>query len=108
MIKNCCHINHIRQFVLVLLLSVISISMYGQVRFYATADANKVFQGSYFKVVFTVENSNMKNFIPPDFKGFRIISGPNEARFNFYINGITGYKYSYSYTLLAEKRVLFS
>ncbi len=98
--KNYCYIRHT---VFVLLLLVISVSSFAQVNFYATTDATEVFQGSYFKVAFTVENSNMKNFTPPDFNGFRIVSGPNRSSSYNLINGVHSSRLSYSYTLLAKK-----
>ncbi len=98
--KNYCYIRH---FVFVLLLLVISVSSFAQVNFYATTDATEVFQGSYIEVTFTVENSDMKNFTPPDFNGFRIVSGPNRSSSYNLINGVSSSKISYSYTLLAKK-----
>ncbi len=92
-----------RYFVAILLFFVLSSSSFAQLKFYATTDANEVFQGSYIEVEFTIENSDGKNFVPPDFKGLRVISGPNTSSSYQIVNGVSSSKKTYSYTLLAAK-----
>jgi hypothetical protein len=50
------------------------------------------------RVDFTM-NRDGDNFVPPDFKGFRILMGPSQAISSSWINGVRTYSKSYSYTL---------
>ena len=44
-------------------------------------------------------NRDGDNFVPPDFKGFRILMGPSQAISSSWINGVRTYSKTYSYTL---------
>ena len=44
-------------------------------------------------------NRDGDNFVPPDFKGFRILMGPSQAISSSWINGVRSYSKTYSYTL---------
>ncbi|KAB2845808.1 MAG: protein BatD, partial [Melioribacteraceae bacterium] len=62
-----------------LLLSAVNLSAQ---EFKATVDKTTVGQYERFRVYFTFENvnaNNVKNFRGPDFKGFQILSGPNQS-----------------------------
>lgn len=50
------------------------------------------------RVDFTM-NRDGDNFVPPDFKGFRILMGPSQAISSSWINGVRSYSKTYSYTL---------
>ena len=102
------HINYIKLFSIISLLIISSFTSFAQVNFYTTTDAKEVFQGSYIEVEFTVENAEGKKFTPPDFKGFRVISGPNTSSSYSIVNGISSSKKSYSYTLLATKPGIYT
>jgi len=103
--------NNKRSFFLFILMFS-SLTSYSQVRFYATTDAKEIFQGSYFKINFTIKNGTEKKFTPPDFKGFRKISGPNSSFYSSsdFVNGVmsTSTTKIFSYTLLAKDQGTFT
>ncbi len=74
-----------------------------QVRFYATSDAKEVFTGSYFSVSFTLENADGNSFTPPDFRSFKVLSGPSTSSEVSIINGARSSKKSFGYSLIAKK-----
>ncbi len=74
----------------------------GQGKFYAVCNADEVILGSYFNVEFVIENASPDDFVPPDFKGFKILSGPNRSSQVSIINGQRSQKESYGYTLIPE------
>ena len=79
-----------------------------QVRFHVTTDAKEVFTNSYFSVKFIIENSDGKNFNPPDFNPFKVVSGPSTSSEVSIINGVRSSKKSYSYTLIAKKPGIYT
>ncbi len=63
-------------------------SLFGQVKFFASSNSNTIGKGQYLQVQFTIENaSNVETIIPPSFKNFTIISGPNQQSSMSNING---------------------
>lgn len=73
--------------------------------FKATVDKTTVGQYERFRVYFTFENvnaNNVKNFRGPDFKGFQILSGPNQSTSMQIINGAVSGSVSYNYILQAS------
>lgn len=53
-------------------------------------------------------NQDGDNFNPPDFEGFRVVGGPNQAISNSYINGKRSYSKTYSYFLSPQARGKFT
>jgi hypothetical protein len=76
---------------------------YSQVKFYAVCNADEIILGSYFNVEFVIENGSHLDFVPPDFKGFQVISGPNRSSQISIINGQRSQKEAYGYSLIPEK-----
>jgi len=77
--------------------------LHSQVQFYAVSNAEEVILGSYFNVEFVIENASPDEFIPPGFKGFKVLSGPNRSSKMSIINGVRSQKESFGYTLIPEK-----
>lgn len=69
------------------------------VAFTASTDARQVVVGGYFEVSFTLENGEGKNFQPPAFKNFNLLSGPNRSMSTSSFNGKWSRTLSYSYNL---------
>ena len=65
----------------------------------AIADATEIELNGYFNLEFKIENSSGKNFTPPDFSAFNILSGPSQSSSMSIINGSISRSSSYSYTL---------
>ncbi|MAP55776.1 BatD family protein [Altibacter sp.] len=53
-------------------------------------------------------NQDGDNFNPPDFQGFRVVGGPNQAISNSYINGKRSYSKTYSYFLSPQSKGTFT
>jgi len=84
-------------------LIILPLASYNQdVRFYAHTDAIEIVAGSYFDVIFTLENSEGSDFSPPDFGNLQILSGPNRSSQMSIINGAVSRKMSIGYSILAK------
>jgi len=71
--------------------------------FTATVDKRKVSLNSTLQVTFTLENADGKNFRPPSFADFSVLSGPNQSTSMQFINGSMSRSVSYSYYLKPNK-----
>ncbi len=72
--------------------------------FSASADKTTVQQGERFQVSFTFSGgdpNSVRDFRPPDFQGFAILSGPNQSSSIQIINGQMNATLTYSYILKA-------
>ena len=67
--------------------------------FKVEVSSDSVLLGNYIVATFTLENASMEDFQAPTFKGFQIISGPNQSSSFSMINGAVTQKASYSYYL---------
>jgi hypothetical protein len=72
-------------------------------RFYVQVDAKKIIEGSYIEASFVLENGESLGFTPPSFKGFDVLSGPNQSTSMTIVNGRRSNKISLSYTLRPKK-----
>ena len=59
------------------------------------------------RIEFTM-NKDGDDFSPPDFNGFRVISGPSQAISSSWVNGVRCYSKTYSYTLAPTARGKFT
>ena len=73
------------------------------ITFTASTDARQVVVGGYFEVSFTLENGQGKNFQPPAFKNFNVLSGPNQSISTSSFNGKWSRTLTYSYNLQPKK-----
>ena len=80
---------------------------FAQVSFDAYTDAKEVLVNSYFEVTFTIKNANGVDFVPPSFKQFNILSGPNTSTSMQIVNGQVSREMGYSYTLQPKKEGRF-
>ena len=72
------------------------------IKFSASLSHNPVAAGEQFEVSFSV-NGNIEKFGAPDFRGFQVLSGPNQSSSMTSINGQTTMSVSLSYILVAER-----
>src|SRR5437870_2719555 len=73
---------------------------FAQARFIAVCPQKKIGKNDYLQVQFKVENaSNVESIIPPAFKNFSIVSGPNQESGMSDINGKVDQYVSLSYIL---------
>ncbi len=71
--------------------------------FKATVDRTSIPQNSQFQVYFTFDGEDVnkvRNFSPPNFAGFRALSGPNQSSNMTFINGKVSASLTYSYILI--------
>lgn len=81
-----------------------SVAMVGQsVTFTASTDAQQILLGSYVTVSFTLQNGKGSQFKAPNFKDFKIISGPSQSVQTTIINGAMSSEMAFSYTLQPQR-----
>lgn len=71
-------------------------------RFAVKVSKNQVATGEQFQVTYSV-NGSASRFSPPDFRGFQLISGPNESSSMTSINGNVSASTSISFDLMAVR-----
>ena len=79
-----------------------SLELWAQ-KFEITADKTTVSQNERFQVYLTFEGadaSSLQSFRPPSFRGFKILSGPNQSSSVQFINGKVSKSITYSYLLI--------
>ena len=85
-----------------------ALTLGAQVRFVATTQARQVVVNGVFEVSFTLENAEGRDFQPPPFTSFEVISGPSMSMSTTIINGRRSQSRSYRYTLMAEQEGIFT
>lgn len=77
--------------------------------FTASVDRNRLAMGEQLEITFTLEGSTAgKNFRPPSFSDFLVLSGPNQSTSMQFINGRMSSSVSYSYILQPRSEGTFS
>ncbi|UCH64484.1 MAG: protein BatD [Ignavibacterium sp.] len=79
--------------------------------FTASVDETTVADNQQFKVTFTFSGKNVngaKDFKPPAFSSFLVLSGPNQSTSIQFINGVQSGAISYSYIIQAKSLGKFS
>ena len=96
-------INHISILFLVLATSIAS----AQVKFEAKVSKKKLGINERLRIDFEM-NQDGDNFVPPSFKDFTVVGGPNTSVSNSWSNGKRSYSKTYSYFLAPKKRGNFT
>jgi hypothetical protein len=76
--------------------------LFADPKFTAIASKSEVAVGEQFEVDFSLDGGG-EHFIPPDFHGFQVLSGPNPSTSMTSINGVTTYNTTYGYIVTATK-----
>ena len=95
--------------ILLYMLMLTSVSIFAQ-EFTSSVDKTTVGENETFQVYFTFkgkDNNGLRNFSPPAFSGFRVLSGPNQSTSMQYINGAMSSSITYSYYLQAAQQGKF-
>lgn len=74
-----------------------------QVTFVAKVSKKKIGLNERVRVDFEM-NQDGDNFNPPEFEGFQVVGGPNQAISNSYFNGKRSYSKTYSYFLAPSSK----
>lgn len=72
--------------------------------FEAFADARQVMANQYFELTFTLKNAEGRNFNPPPFNDFAILSGPARGISTTIVNGKVSKEMSFTYTLQPKRK----
>ncbi|HLV39240.1 BatD family protein [Xanthomarina sp.] len=96
-------IKYISLFLIILSTSLAS----AQVTFEAKLSKNKLGINERLRIDFEM-NKDGDNFSPPDFVGFNVVGGPNQAVSTSWMNGQRSYKKTYSYFLSPKQRGSFT
>ncbi|MCX7546475.1 BatD family protein [Xanthomarina sp. F1114] len=96
-------LKHISILLIVLSTSLVS----AQVTFEAKLSKKKLGINERLRIDFEM-NKDGDNFNPPDFAGFNVVGGPNQAVSTSWMNGKRTYKKTYSYFLSPKKRGSFT
>jgi len=78
-----------------------------EVNFSVTASSDTILLGNYIEVSFSLENASPRNFEAPNFKGFDIVSGPNQSSSFSMMNGVTKQSMTYSYYVKPKEVGIF-
>ncbi|MEK9613169.1 MAG: BatD family protein [Flavobacteriaceae bacterium] len=89
------------QFFLSLMILGSLTSLQAQVRFNAKVSKKKLGINERLRVDFEM-NENGDNFMPPDFKGFQVVSGPNQSISRSWVNGVRNFSKTYTYFLTPQ------
>tara|TARA_R110002049_G_scaffold56423_1_gene155603 strand:+ start:1857 stop:3686 length:1830 start_codon:yes stop_codon:yes gene_type:complete len=100
------NVMKLKHFIYIFIFMLGSAMTQAQVQFDAKVSKNKLGINERLRVDFEM-NKDGDNFNPPDFKGFRVVGGPNQAISNSYINGKRSYSKTYSYFLSPQSRGKF-
>lgn len=95
-----------REIYVLVLLFMMSTLAFGQVEFTAKPGKDKVALNEQLKVTFEM-NENGDEFVPPDFKDFKINAGPVQSISQSWINGVSKFKKTYTFYLSPTKRGTF-
>lgn len=67
-----------------------------------------VASGDQFKLTYTVNTQNIKDFRAPSIKDFDVLMGPNRSFSQTIINGVSNSSVTYTYILMADKQGTFT
>jgi hypothetical protein len=88
------------KYVVLLLFALASISLHAQEpALTATVSKNKLGQNQRLRIVFAVNKQGADNFQRPNFKNFRVVSGPINSISQSWINGKASFSQSYTFIL---------
>jgi hypothetical protein len=92
----------IRLFTIIALFCLPFVASAQQPVFKAFSDARQVLKDSYFEVSFTLENGEGVNFKAPNFRNFKVVSGPSQSVSTTIVNGKMSREISFIYGLLPK------
>lgn len=97
------------QYITILLFTLVSASVYSQeAEFTSSISKNKLGLNQRFRITFTVNKQGADNFIRPNFKDFKVVSGPVHSISQSWRNGQSSFSQSYAFTLEPKKKGEFT
>ncbi|TCK68024.1 oxygen tolerance protein BatD [Winogradskyella wandonensis] len=95
------------KYILLLNLILASSICFAQVKFEAKASKTKLGINERLRIDFEM-NKDGDNFVPPSFKDFTVVGGPNTSVSNYWANGKRSFTKTYSYFLSPKKQGSFT
>ena len=89
--------------VVLILMTQAVLAQNNRATFTAYADAKQVLLNRYFEVTFSLRNADGRQFQPPSFNDFVIVSGPSRSARTTVINGNVSKEISFIYTLQPKR-----
>lgn len=83
------------------ILSCTHLTVFAQGKFTCTLSSDSIQAGNYIRLTYLIENLEA-SFEPPDFKGVKIVGGPNTSSQMSIINGKMSSRKKYEYILFLE------
>lgn len=93
--------------IVILLLFALNAAAQAQA-FKAVVERNTIADNEALQITFVIENMEDRNFSPPDFKGFNVVSGPMKGMSNMNINGVRSSSVTYVYLLQPQSAGKFT
>ena len=90
-----------------ILFILMGIGVQAQVSFVVKASKKTLGINERLRIDFEM-NEDGDNFVPPSFKGFNVVGGPNQSISNSWINGKRSYSKTYSYFLAPKSQGTFT
>lgn len=88
------------KYIALILLTIVSMSSYAQdAELTASLSKNKLGQNQRLRVVFAVNKQGADNFQRPNFKNFKVVSGPVHSISQSWINGKASFSQSYTFII---------
>ncbi|RNC87968.1 MAG: protein BatD [Winogradskyella sp.] len=97
----------LRKGIFIVILSLVSVTSMSQVKFEAKLSKTKLGVNERLRIDFEM-NKDGDNFVPPSFKDFTVVGGPNTSVSNYWVNGKRSYTKTYSYFLAPNKQGSFT
>ncbi len=90
--------------ILIVLLIVSQQLLAQNVSFKSVVSKNRLGLNERVRITFTINKQGGDNFTPPNFKDFKVLSGPMQATSFSDFNGETSFKMSYSYVIQPKRK----
>lgn len=102
-IINIKYINKIIRNLLFPILFCFSFFYVSAQTFVTSVSSNKIGKNQYVEVIYEISEGQIESFEPPQFKDWKIVSGPNNGSYISNVNGKVTHRTSFSYYLQPQK-----
>ena len=79
-----------------------------EVSFKSIVSKNRLGLNERLRITFSIDKQGGDDFTPPDFKNFKVLSGPMQSTNFSYVNGKQSFEQSYTYTIQPNRKGIFT
>jgi len=79
-----------------------------EVSFKSTVSKNRLGLNERLRITFSIDKQGGDDFTPPDFKNFKVLSGPMQSTNFSYVNGKQSFEQSYTYTIQPNRKGVYT